>query len=151
MRVLVSGSRYWEDYKTLQVVLAGFNALYEQLTVIEGGAPGADQLAQLFVANRKRPGLELLTFPARWNVHDREGATPVKCQCAQGRKLCKLAGPRRNQLMIDEGRPAVLVSFKDNLHPHLANGGSEDMIKRAQQADLYVMHVDHGGPWPSAS
>jgi len=151
MRVLVSGSRHWDDYKTLQVVLAGFSASYEHLTVIEGGASGADRLARRFVEDQKRPGLELLTFPAKWNEHDREGLTPVKCWCPEGEKTCKPAGHRRNQMMIDEGRPAVLVSLKDNLHPHLKSGGSEDMIKRAKKAGLHIMHLDHGGPWPSTS
>jgi hypothetical protein len=152
MRILVSGSRYWDDYKTLRVVLAGFNALYENLTIIEGGAPGADQLSQLFVQAHARPGLNLMTFLAKWRVHDREGLTPVKCWCPPGQKLCKPAGHRRNQLMIDEGNPAVLVSFKDGLDPKLKSGGSEDMIRRAETAGIHIIHIDHGGTaWPLAS
>lgn len=144
MRVLISGSRHWDDYKTFLVVMAGFNALYDQLTVIEGDAGGLDKMGERFVLENERPGLSLMKFPAKWKVHDREGLTPVKCWCSPGQETCKPAGHRRNQQMIDEGNPAVLVSFKDALDPELKKGGSEDMIKRAQAAGLPVIHVDHG-------
>lgn len=150
MRILVSGSRHWDDYKTTQIILAGFDARYPELTIIEGGAPGADQMAQMYVRSNARPGLHLQTYAAQWNVHDREGETPVKCWCPPGQRVCKPAGHRRNQLMIDDGRPAVLLSFKDGLDPKLVSGGSEDMIKRAKAAGLHIIHIDHGVPLEAA-
>jgi len=58
--------------------------------IISGCAPGADTLALEWPEAR---GIQVARFPADWNTHGRA------------------AGPIRNQQMLDEGKPELVVSF----------------------------------------
>lgn len=124
MRVLICGSRTWTDKKAVGVVLSGLVVEGSGcLTVIHGGARGADTLAAESAAwvicdDFDLP--EIVAFPADWTTHG------------------KAAGPIRNQQMLDEGKPDVVWAFTDDL---AASKGTADMVRRARKAGLPVYVV----------
>ena len=77
-------------------------------TIINGGAGGADYLARRFA---KLWELDCVTVRAEWNKHG------------------KAAGPLRNQKMIDEHKPDMVVAFPGGT-------GTADMIRRAKIARI---------------
>jgi hypothetical protein len=119
MRVLICGSRTWSKPIPIDVVVGGFAAVYgaAKVTVIHGAARGADSMA---ASAAHRHGLDCEDYPADWATHG------------------KAAGPIRNQRMLDEGRPEVVVAFTDDL---ATSKGTADMVRRAQAAGVpvYVM------------
>jgi len=50
-------------------------------------------------------------------------------------KLGKKAGPLRNQRMIDEGRPDLVVAFP-------GGKGTADMVRRAEAAGVKVLKIE---------
>jgi len=78
--------------------------------VIAGGARGADTIAAEWAVARDIPAN---VFMADW-----EGL---------GRK----AGPIRNQRMLDEGKPDLVVAFP-------GGRGTADMVRRAREAGVEV-------------
>jgi hypothetical protein len=110
MRVLVCGGRYYSDHVFVWRVLGKLHAATPFECLIEGGAGGADTLARRWA---QEAGVALLTFPADWG-------------------LGKKAGPLRNQIMIDEGKPDLVVAFPGNT-------GTADMVRRAKQAHVQVI------------
>lgn len=112
MRVLVCGGRNFDDTELVGITLDAMNIH----CVIEGGANGADSLARHWAYAK---GIEVSTFPANWGKYGRR------------------AGPIRNQQMIDEARPDLVVAFP-------GGKGTEDMINRARRAKIVVIEVSEG-------
>lgn len=83
--------------------------------IIEGGANGTDTCAFWFAEMHKIP---CRTFKADWNQY---GAS---------------AGPRRNQQMLDEETPDIVIAFP-------GGKGTADMINRAEKAGIFVMKVEY--------
>jgi hypothetical protein len=108
MRVIVTGSRDWADYQLIRARLA---KLPPGSLVIQGGAPGADQLAAMACAAL---GIECLTCPADWAKHG------------------KAAGPIRNQVMLDK-RPGLVLAF-----PLPSSRGTWDMVAKAKAQGVPV-------------
>lgn len=117
MRVLVCGDRNWLDYKLVQKTLFGLGK--GPHTIIDGEARGADsrgnEVAVLMGWPYKR-------YPADWV------------------KYGKAAGPIRNQQMLDEGKPDLVLAFHDDLKN---SKGTKDMIKRAEKAGVKVLKIRH--------
>lgn len=90
MKVLVCGSRSWRLFRPIHDRLAALGNL-EPVTVIHGGAPGADTLAGQAAAQL---GLGIKVFHAEW---DRYG---------------KRAGVYRNLAMLD-AQPDLVLGFWD--------------------------------------
>lgn len=111
MRVLVCGGRDYADKDKAFAVLDEIKPTF----IIEGGAKGADTLAWLW-RRRNLPSECHLTIEARW---DRDG---------------KAAGPIRNQRMLDEGAPDLVVAFP-------GGRGTSDMVRRAKRAGVKVIEV----------
>ncbi len=126
MRVLVCGGRDFTDQEYLTKILwqvdteaCGFSE------VLHGGCRGADWLAHLWI--HEGVPEEGLTCPleqifrADWDKHG------------------KAAGPIRNQQMLDEGKPDLVLAF--------AGGkGTDDMCRRAREAGVEVRRF-----WPGKS
>jgi len=112
MRVLVCGSRHFNDKELMEDVLKQWNIS----CVVEGEARGADTLAREYA---ERHGLDVLPFPALWDKHGRA------------------AGPIRNHQMLTEGRPDLVVAF---LAPN--SRGTKHMIEIAQKAGVEVRIID---------
>jgi hypothetical protein len=89
------------------------NMLGVEGIIIHGGANGADQLADDYAVVSWK---DVMVFKANW---DREG---------------KSAGPKRNQQMLDEGKPDVVVAFP-------GGRGTADMVRRAKKAGVQVIEV----------
>lgn len=108
MRVLVCGGRTFDDRPMLLRVMDRIHATREITTIIHGAQRGADLLAGAWAVMRRVPVQE---FPADWNAH-REAA-----------------GPIRNQRMLDESKPDLVVGFP-------GGGGTSDMLTRAARAGV---------------
>ena len=109
MRVLICGSRNWTDG---EAIFAALEALPGVHVVIEGEAPGADSLAR---DAAYALGIPVLPFPADWEKYGRA------------------AGPIRNQQMLEEGTPDLVLAFPIGSSP-----GTWDMVRRAQAAGIEV-------------
>jgi hypothetical protein len=83
-------------------------------TVISGGARGADTMAEMVA---KELGLSFRCYRAEWGTY--------------GLK----AGPMRNQRMLDEGKPDVVMAFHQDIGK---SRGTADMIRRAKRAGVRV-------------
>lgn len=136
MKLLVCGSRDWNDYKLTRITLLGMLHSYKTLEIIEGCARGADSLGERFA---KEFSLELHHFPAAWRDHTDGSYCTGRCTG----DTCYGAGPRRNEEMLSVGRPNAVLVLKDGLF-RSSGGGTEDMARRAWAADLEVMCVSHG-------
>lgn len=86
--------------------------------MIHGGARGADEGAADW--GKSEPGVTVVAYPADWKKHG------------------KAAGPIRNQRMIDEGKPDVVIAFP-------GGRGTADMIRRAEAAGIPVVMAEDLG------
>lgn len=114
MRVLVCGSRYLTEEHGVAILERLERLPGEDHHLIWGGADGADTLARHAAGVL---GWTSTEFPADWKRHGRT------------------AGPLRNQRMLDEGRPDVVLAF----HTEAGLGrGTADMVRRARAAGVPV-------------
>lgn len=121
------GSRDWDDPEIVRAVLNGLAWANCTLVVIEGGATGADRAAKEWamqegVNDDVEPpdGVWLDSYAADWG------------------KQGKAAGPIRNQVMLDEGKPDAVLAFSDQP----LTRGTADMVKRAKKAGVPVYVVN---------
>lgn len=111
MRILVCGDRHW---KRMDIIERELKKFPHGTIVIEGEAKGADTLGR-FVAEKL--GFEVIPFPAKWHIYGRG------------------AGPIRNQVMIDDGRPELVLAFHENISESV---GTKDMVNRARSNGIKV-------------
>jgi SLOG family YspA-like protein len=129
MRVLVCGGRGLDreevHHDLERVAIEHFprtatdqygNYLFE-VEIIAGGAPGADHAAIDWAIVNWCPFKE---FHANWQKHG------------------KAAGPIRNQQMLDEGKPDLVVAFP-------GGRGTADMVRRSKEAGVKVIEVSVNG------
>lgn len=110
-RVLVCGGRNYADRRHLYGVLDIAHANNRIVMLIAGGANGADALA---IDWARKEQVKFQVFNADWE--------------ALGRK----AGPIRNQQMLDEGKPHLVIAFP-------GGRGTADMVERANAAGVPVV------------
>lgn len=110
MRVLVCGGREFAGRNWLFATLDLTHRMIGIMHVIHGAARGADSLAGEWARAR---GVPELRFPAEWNRHGRA------------------AGPLRNQRMLEEGFPNLVIAFPGGT-------GTKDMVTRARAAGVTV-------------
>lgn len=119
MNVIVTGDRNW---KRMDIIERELRKLPADTLIIHGAARGADTLAK-FAA--ERIGLRVINdgkgFPADW------------------KRYGKAAGPIRNQQMLDEGRPDMVLAFHENISE---SRGTKDMVERARKAELKVIIIE---------
>lgn len=113
MRVLVCGGRDYDDLVGVSIVLDTMHVRKPFTALIGGGARGADAGAATWAWH---VGVPIEQFPADWETHG------------------KAAGPIRNQRMIDEGRPDLVVAFP-------GGKGTADMVRRARAAGIEVREI----------
>jgi hypothetical protein len=119
-RILVCGGRDFSSVAAVYKVLDIQLRIHRHVTVIEGGAKGADALAANWVKNPGWAGtIKHEQYPADWHKHG------------------KAAGPIRNQQMLDTGIDLVLA--------FPGGRGTADMIQRAQKAGVEVVTLDRLG------
>jgi hypothetical protein len=90
---------------------------YDIELLIHGAARGADSLAAAWAHDCHVPQLGVR---ADWNKHGRA------------------AGPIRNQIMLDEGKPHLVIAFPGGT-------GTADMVRRARAAKVRVISVPQKG------
>ena len=121
LRVLVCGSRTYTDEAEVHNVLSAVHRVHGPIdTIIDGAARGADTLGWGWGYNT--PGVQSERYPANWNLHGRA------------------AGPIRNQQMLDEGKPDLVLAFVDK--PLSQSRGTADMVERSRAAGLRVIVLD---------
>lgn len=112
VNVLVCGGR---DYRDKARVYAELDALAPTMGgLMSGGAPGADTLAWDWAWSR---GFHCERYMADWKAHG------------------KAAGPIRNERMLVEGKPDLVLAFK-------GGRGTQDMVSRAEKAGVRVIKID---------
>jgi hypothetical protein len=119
MRVLICGSRNWPN-NHLGLDFMNKNIPKETTHIIEGGCSGADIVGQHIALIRDIPYTE---YPAEWSKYGRA------------------AGPIRNQQMLDEGKPDLVIAFHDDIEH---SKGTKDMVTRARQQGIPVKVITHG-------
>lgn len=96
VRVLVTGSRYWDDEETIRLALTNVRHTYgiirEDVVIVHGAARGADRIAARIAVEL---GMKAEAHPADW-----EG---------QGKR----AGYVRNAEMVNSGVTKCLAFIKD--------------------------------------
>lgn len=113
MRILVCGGRNFSNKERLEYILS-HTIWWEIITcLIHGGAKGADSLAGEWA---ERIGIKVEVYPADWD------------------KFGKAAGGIRNQQMLDEGDPDLVIAFP-------GGSGTADMIRRSRKAGIEVLQV----------
>jgi len=113
VRLLACGGRYYADADLVGIVLDRLHKETPISILIHGSAAGADRLADAWA---KRAGVPVDRYPADWL------------------NLGRAAGPVRNQLMINEGKPEMVIAFP-------GGAGTRDMVDRARRAGLIVEHA----------
>lgn len=111
-RVLVCGSRAYEDRDKINHVLDAYHArLGPYMLVIIGGATGADELARQWAVSRK---VDHMVLYAKWELEHRG------------------AGAIRNRRMARQ-KPKLVLAF----HQDIDNSrGTADMIGVAKKLDI---------------
>jgi len=127
MRVLVCGSRdYIDNDGVLRALVTGMGGIYPDPVVIDGAANGADNLAHVYADDL---AIETERYPVIWPAEH-----SAKWQFTD-------AAYKRNQRMLDEGQPDLVIAFKDGFDWTMRHGGTEDMVRRAKRAGVPVYVV----------
>ena len=121
MRVLVCGGREFANRKMLDEALDRLHQERGIALIISGGARGADTMAEWWA---KAEGVPCNVYHADWT--------------GLGRK----AGPIRNQRMLDEAKPDLVVAFP-------GGRGTADMVRRGRQAGVEVIEVTYDAISPA--
>jgi hypothetical protein len=119
LRILVCGSRDYTNKEKIWHILDALQSKLDQpLVLITGMARGADTWAAMW-GSTKIPRENQLDFPAQWHKYGRA------------------AGPKRNQQMLDEGKPDLVIAFGG-----LNGRGTNDMVRRSKNAGILVLEFD---------
>ena len=123
MKILVCGGRDFMDRVKVHEILKEYLHLKPNLTIIQGGQVstdwktgkkhGADYLAKKWA---EANDVSCLEFKADWN------------------KYGKPAGMIRNQQMLDEANPDLVIAFK-------GGNGTADMVRRSRKHDKEVREI----------
>ena len=130
MRVIVAGSRDFDDYEKLKSVLdTTFSGLNQPVEIVSGHAKGADMLGEHYAVEKKIP---YKVFPADWNKY------PIR------------AGFIRNTQMIEYAmsETPMLIAFWDG-----TSHGTADTIEKAKKANIecVIVHYDSSSPEEKSS
>lgn len=158
MKLLACGSRTFLNYDVVDDVLSGIwqgqNIGYlvthmDSFVLIEGAAAGADAVARLwgttsplhsYGENDDQPFL-IQSFPAIWDEHAEGWCPGTAClNRPKTHDYCIAAGPRRNQQMLDDGQPDLVVAFVDK--PLERSRGTKDMVDRARAVHVKTLVIE---------
>ena len=113
MKIIIAGSRNFNDYALLRKTLDEILIDDGDYEVVSGCCSGADKLGERYAAEK---GFRVKHFPADWS------------------KFGKAAGPIRNALMADYADGLVL--FWDG-----TSKGSKNMLENARKRGLEIKEV----------
>ena len=112
-KVLVCGGREFDDWCSHKRKLDQIHEEFGIGQIIEGGAIGADFLARVWA---KAHNVDFVEYQADWKTHGRA------------------AGPIRNQQMLEEGKPDLVVAFP-------GGRGTADMVRKAHDAGVRTIQA----------
>lgn len=112
-RVIIAGSRKYEDYQILSNIVEFCLKRKENVVILSGGARGADRLGERYA---RENGLPLEKWPANW-------------------RYGKHAGKLRNAQMAEAAH--ALIAFWDGHSP-----GTKHMIETAKEKGLAVRVIN---------
>lgn len=117
MRLLICGSRDYPEqfYNEMKGQIERIHDVTPISCIIEGGARGADAMARRIA---KELSIPFSTYKADWKQHG-DGA-----------------GPIRNQIMLDEGKPDMCYAFSTKM---AVSPGTDDMTNRCQKAGVKTL------------
>lgn len=118
-KVLVCGGRYFEGWLLLKRTLDRLKP--RPTLIIHGGARGADLMAKVWAEENDIPSEE---YKADWNLHKRA------------------AGPIRNQKMLKEAKPDLVVAFP-------GERGTAHMVRISKRAKVEVLEVPEVNECPT--
>ena len=130
MKALVCGGRDYHDFRKAVTILDKLRVKYRITHIIAGEAKGADAIAKNWAKLR---GLKYDGYHADWDNLDHPQAR-IKIN-RWGKEYNANAGPIRNQQMLDEGQPDIVIAFP-------GGAGTADMKRRSKKANLEVIEVD---------
>lgn len=135
-RVLVCGSRTWTDRFIIATVLNGFleEAIlnFQDLIIIEGCAPGADYWAHHFFDGPCQT--------EKGGTHAAHAHVKHEHYPADWERYGKRAGYIRNQRMLDEGTPDIVMAFRSEGESR----GTDMMVGLARKAGIPTYVVTGG-------
>ena len=114
MKVLVCGGRDFNNYKLLEDTLNKWLIPSSTDIIISGLARGADTLG---VQYANAHNIQVMSFPALWNTYG------------------KSAGYRRNEQMLIEGKPDLVIAFQ-------GGKGTQHMIDISKSANITVKQIE---------
>lgn len=119
---LVCGGRNFADGEMFNSVMSQLLALKGcPSTIVHGAARGADALADHWA---KQMAINVIGVVADWDIHGRT------------------AGPLRNQRMIDDHKPVLVIAFP-------GGKGTADMVRRARASSIDVAEIVPAAPQPA--
>jgi hypothetical protein len=110
MKIVIAGSRNFDDYKFLEeqcnkIIFEELNLDAEEVIIISGTAKGADSLGEYYA---KEYGMNCHRFPAEWKIYGRR------------------AGIIRNLLMLEKANYVILFNMGTKGTAHML----QESIKR---------------------
>lgn len=115
LRTIVCGGRNYTDYDQVKLVLDRLlepaKAAGIELTIIHGGAVGADTMAETWA---KENNVRTICFPADWSHYG------------------PAAGSIRNKQMLDEGKPHLVIHFP-------GGRGTRNMVSIARKSQVQIV------------
>ncbi|MBN9214747.1 MAG: DUF2493 domain-containing protein [Microbacterium sp.] len=125
-RILITGSRTWEDRQAIRDALRSVwreAGSPQDAVLVSGASPkGADRMCEEVWAFN---GLAVERHPAAWRTHDE--------QCPEshrGQDTCKRAGFRRNAEMVALGADVCIGFIRDG------SAGATSTVNLAQRAGI---------------
>lgn len=114
---LICGGRNFSDQQMFDSAMGDLLRLYGYPEIVVHGAATQRESADAMAGEwGKRMAITVLRFPAEWEKHG------------------KAAGPIRNQRMLDETKPDLVIAFP-------GGRGTADMVVRATNAGVKVEEV----------
>lgn len=120
MRLLVTGSRTWDDGQAvdarLDEIAAECRTIRRTLTVIHGAAAGVDAIAHNWVKRRQARHWPVWVeaHPAPWNAHCIDRCTPGHRRPRRGGgDYCPAVGMYRNERMVQLDADVCLAFIRD--------------------------------------
>jgi YspA, cpYpsA-related SLOG family len=110
MRVVVTGGREYDNYPHIFHTILRIHTLSPITMLAHGNARGADKLSGEVA---KSLGIRVIEFPVKRKDWDEFGMA---------------AGPMRNQRMLDEFMPDLVIAFP-------GGNGTADMVRRAVELE----------------
>lgn len=116
MKILVTGGRHYNDFRTIDNTLDRLSADVPVTHMIEGGATGADHWGRMWAEKR---GVHVVQVPALWDTYG------------------KSAGHIRN------GRMADLLRYDEDMVVAFPGGkGTASMVEIAKRRGIKVLEVN---------